>query len=88
MFDFPAFMWATIWTGYSYAALARSFLIYDPTFVWPQALMQTTLFNTLRSESDENDSSARKQMKVFWLCLVGIFFWQFLPEYGELSYLK
>ncbi|KAG2181569.1 hypothetical protein INT44_008384 [Umbelopsis vinacea] len=77
-----AFMWATIWTGYSYAALARSFLIYDPTFVWPQALMQTTLFNTLRAESDENDSTVRKQMKVFWLCLVGVFFWQFLPEYA------
>ncbi|KAG2180274.1 hypothetical protein INT43_004063 [Umbelopsis isabellina] len=51
-----AFMWATIWTGYSFAALARSFLIYDPTFVWPQALMQTTLFRTLRA--DENSFTA------------------------------
>ncbi|KAM3583033.1 OPT superfamily [Umbelopsis sp. WA50703] len=75
-----AFMWATIWTGYSYAALARSFLIYDPTFIWPQALMQTTLFRTLRA--DENIFTARKQMRVFWLCLVGVFFWQFLPEYA------
>lgn len=79
-------MWATIWTGYSFAALARSFLIYDPTFVWPQALMQTTLFRTLRA--DENSFTARKQMRVFWLCLVGIFFWQFLPEYGEIYFMK
>ncbi len=28
------FMWAIVWTGYSYAALARQFLIYDPQQPW------------------------------------------------------
>ena len=28
------FMWAITWTGYSYAAIARQFLIYDPQFPW------------------------------------------------------
>ncbi len=28
------FMWAIVWTGYSYAAIARQFLIYDPDQPW------------------------------------------------------
>jgi hypothetical protein len=28
------FMWSVVWTGYSYAALARQFLIYDPQYPW------------------------------------------------------
>jgi hypothetical protein len=28
------FMWAIIFTGYSYAALARQFMIYDPQYPW------------------------------------------------------
>jgi hypothetical protein len=28
------FMWAVVWIGYSYAALARQFLIYDPAYPW------------------------------------------------------
>ena len=31
------FMWAIVWTGYSYAALARQFLIYDPQYPWFQS---------------------------------------------------
>ena len=28
------FMWGIVWTGYSYGALARQFLIHDPYFPW------------------------------------------------------
>jgi hypothetical protein len=28
------FMWGVVWIGYSYAALARQFLIYDPQYPW------------------------------------------------------
>jgi len=28
------FMWSVVWIGYSYAALARQFLIYDPAYPW------------------------------------------------------
>lgn len=28
------FMWGIVWTGYSFAAIARQFLIYDPQFPW------------------------------------------------------
>lgn len=28
------FMWAIVWVGYSYAAIGRQFLVYDPHFPW------------------------------------------------------
>ncbi|KAG0283561.1 hypothetical protein BGZ97_008486, partial [Linnemannia gamsii] len=74
-------MWATIWTGYSFAAIGRNFLLYDPDLVWPSALMQTALYRTLRGEGQSHDVS-QKQMHVFWFVLAGVFFWSFLPEYA------
>ncbi|KAG0011323.1 hypothetical protein BGZ80_000768 [Entomortierella chlamydospora] len=73
-------MWATIWMGYSFAAIGRSFLLYDPDLIWPSALMQTALYRTLRGEGQSLDIS-KKQMRVFWAVLFGVFFWSFLPEY-------
>lgn len=37
------FMLAIVFVGYAYAAIAKDLLLYDPQFIWPQALMQTTL---------------------------------------------
>ncbi|ORX95574.1 hypothetical protein K493DRAFT_282725 [Basidiobolus meristosporus CBS 931.73] len=75
-----ALMVATIWTGYSFAAIARNFLIYDPELIWPAALMQTTLYRTLRSDM-VMDATSKKQMKVFWMVLAGVFVWEFFPQY-------
>jgi OPT family small oligopeptide transporter len=74
------FMWAIVWTGYSFAAIARNVLLYDPQYLWPQALMQTTLFETFR-KSDSDSRLASKQMKVFFVVLVGVTCWQFFPEF-------
>ncbi|KAJ6032456.1 hypothetical protein N7540_003188 [Penicillium herquei] len=74
------FMWAIVWTGYSFAALARHILLPDPEYIWPQALMQTTLFETFRKQ-DTSSPMARRQMKVFFFAILGMTLWQFLPEY-------
>lgn len=74
------FMFAIVWIGYAFAALARQLLLYDPEYIWPQALMQTTLFETFR-RTDISSPLARRQMKVFFLSLLGMILWQFLPEY-------
>lgn len=74
------FMWAIVWTGYAFAALARQILLPDPEYIWPQALMQTTLFETFR-KTDTASPVARRQMKVFFLAFLGMTLWQFLPEY-------
>ncbi|CCH43030.1 Oligopeptide transporter [Wickerhamomyces ciferrii] len=67
-------------TGYSFAAIARNFLIYDPKFIWPKALMQSNLFNSM-NKSDLNPKSVSKQMRIFFYGILFMTIWQFLPEY-------
>ncbi|KZF21641.1 OPT superfamily oligopeptide transporter [Xylona heveae TC161] len=74
------FMFAITWIGYAFAAIARQLLLYEPNYIWPQALMQTTLFETFR-KVDRSSPLARRQMLVFFLSLLGMTLWQFLPEY-------
>jgi OPT family small oligopeptide transporter len=74
------YMLAIVWVGYAIAAIARSLLLWEPEYVWPQALMQTTLFETFRKQ-DHNSPLAKRQMHIFFLCLIGMTLWQFLPEY-------
>ncbi|CAI6337464.1 unnamed protein product [Periconia digitata] len=74
------FMWAIVYIGYAMAALARQFLLYDPIYVWPYSLMQTSVFETLH-KSTHDSWIARKQKHVFFGTLGFIIVWQFLPEY-------
>ncbi|PHH62444.1 hypothetical protein CDD81_7163 [Ophiocordyceps australis] len=86
------FMLAITWTGYSYAALARQFLIYDPQYPWFQALCQTALFETQRKQRQHPTALSRKQTRVFFAVLAAVTAWQFLPEFvfpmlGSLAFL-
>ncbi|KOS19844.1 Oligopeptide transporter 3 [Escovopsis weberi] len=86
------FMLAITWIGYSYAALARQFLIYDPQYPWFQSLCQTALFETQRKQREHPTRLSRKQMTVFFSVLAGVILWQFLPEFvfpflGSLAFL-
>jgi hypothetical protein len=86
------FMWGIVWTGYSFAAIARQFLIYDPQYPWFQALCQTALFETQKKQREAPTALSRKQAKVFWWVLLAVILWQFLPEYafpmlGSLAFL-
>ncbi|KAF2028258.1 OPT superfamily oligopeptide transporter [Setomelanomma holmii] len=74
------FMMAIVWVGYAIAALARTMLLWEPEYIWPQALMQTTLFETFRKQ-DRQSRLAKRQMIVFFSYLIGMTLWQFLPEY-------
>ncbi|SSD60829.1 related to sexual differentiation process protein isp4 [Saccharomycodes ludwigii] len=88
------FMWCINLSGYALSYLARNFLIYDPQFIWPQALMQTTLFNNMKKQEDVTDDTKsnvvtqknktyekKKRMRWFFLCVIGMCLWEFLPEY-------
>jgi hypothetical protein len=78
------YMWAIVWTGYSFAAIARNFLLYDPQFRWPQALMQTALFEAFRKQDQIKDSMGSRnsnQIKVFFIAAIGLTIWQFFPEF-------
>lgn len=72
------FMWAIVFIGYSYAAIAKRVVSYDPRFPWPQTLMQTALLQS-QDKADKKDNT--KRMKVFFWCAGLLFLWQMLPEY-------
>ncbi|KAG7929552.1 hypothetical protein KL925_000294 [Ogataea polymorpha] len=71
------FMYSIVWTGYSFGAIARNFVLYEPQFVWPKALMQTSLFKAQEHAGSQSNS----QMRVFTVGLVSLFVWQFFPEF-------
>lgn len=75
------FMWAIVFIGYSYAAIAKCFVLYDPQFTWPQALMQTTLLQS-QARSDRDSKHGSMQMKVFFYVLLAVTIWEFLPEFA------
>ncbi|KAH3660378.1 hypothetical protein OGAPHI_006964 [Ogataea philodendri] len=71
------FMYCIVWTGYSFGAIARNFVLYDPQFVWPKALMQTALFKA----QEHSDRRSNSQMRMFTIGLAIMFVWQFFPEF-------
>lgn len=73
------FMFAIVFIGYSYAAIAKSVVSYDPQFQWPQSLMQTAL---LQSQAKAGRGpEGRSQMRLFFLCATFLCLWQILPEF-------
>jgi hypothetical protein len=55
-------------------------------------LCQTALFETQKKQRQTPTPESRKQTRVFWLALLGMTLWQFLPEYifpmlGSLAFL-
>lgn len=76
------FMWCINFAGYAMSYIARNFLIYDPQFVWPRALMQTNLFNSMKSADLPNhQKQSSRRMKVFFMLIIGMTIWEFFPEY-------
>lgn len=87
------FMAAIVFVGYSYAAIAREMVLYDPQFPWPLPLMQTALFRSQagakREEGEEDRQQDREakaggsgsQMSVFFVAAAALCTWQLLPEY-------
>ncbi|KAJ7735539.1 OPT oligopeptide transporter [Mycena maculata] len=75
------FGWGAALIGFSFAAMCRQILIYDPTFVFPLSLQQVTLYRSMEQKGKEGSDRASRQMRVFWIVLGTTFLWQFLPEF-------
>lgn len=65
---------------------------YIARFDMHHSLCQTALFETQKKQRQSPTPKSRKQTKVFWLALLGMTLWQFLPEYvfpmlGSLAFL-
>lgn len=83
MFDFLfrfnlTLILATQLTGFGIAGLARRFLVWPASMVWPQNLVACTLLNTLHAEED-SQSGGISRFKFFTIAAVVAFFYYFLP---------
>ncbi|KAJ7290272.1 putative plant-like oligopeptide transporter [Mycena rebaudengoi] len=73
------FGWATQVIGFSFAAMTRQILIYNPAFIFPPSLQQVKLYRGVQHGGDP--ATQRRQMRGFWLIFGGAFIWQFFPEF-------
>ncbi|GEQ72969.1 hypothetical protein JCM33374_g6657 [Metschnikowia sp. JCM 33374] len=55
------FMWAIVYIGYSYAAIAKNVVSYDPQFQWPQSLMQTALLQSQAKDSKDREERHERE---------------------------
>ncbi|KAJ7899268.1 OPT oligopeptide transporter [Mycena olivaceomarginata] len=65
--------------GYGMAGIMRIFLVYPTFAVYPQVMPTVQLFETLHR--GEGMLSQSKRKKFFWYVFIGIFVWEWFPEY-------
>ncbi|KAJ7706005.1 OPT oligopeptide transporter [Mycena rosella] len=65
--------------GYGLAGMMRSFLVYPTYCVFPNLIPTIQMFDVLFRNQD--NVLQRKRIKFFWALFVGIFIWEWIPEY-------
>ncbi|KAJ7631067.1 OPT oligopeptide transporter [Roridomyces roridus] len=65
--------------GYGLAGMMRSFLVYPTYCVFPNLIPTIQMFDVLFRNQDS--ILQRKRVKFFWVLFVGIFIWEWFPEY-------
>ncbi|KAJ8079376.1 hypothetical protein PM082_021881 [Marasmius tenuissimus] len=65
--------------GYGLGGLMRSFLVYPTYIVFPNLLPTVQLFDALHR--GKKFFLQKKRVKLFWGVFVGIFVWEWFPEY-------
>ncbi|KAJ7874394.1 OPT oligopeptide transporter [Mycena leptocephala] len=65
--------------GYGMAGIMRIFLVYPTFAVYPQVMPTVQLFDALHR--GEGMLSQSKRKKFFWYIFIGIFVWEWFPEY-------
>ncbi|KAK7038375.1 OPT oligopeptide transporter [Favolaschia claudopus] len=65
--------------GYGMAGIVRVFLVYPTWAVYPQVMPTVQLFEALHR--GEGMMSQSKRKKFFWYIFIGIFVWEWFPEY-------
>lgn len=65
--------------GYGIGGLMRSFLVYPTYIVFPNLLPTVQLFDALHR--GKKIFAQKKRVKFFWSIFIGIFVWEWFPEY-------
>ncbi|KAG1715802.1 hypothetical protein ID866_1378 [Astraeus odoratus] len=72
---------ATQLIGFSMGGLLRRFLVYPSSMIWPGALVNSALFNTLHRAYGKPERRHISREKFFAIVAACSFFWYFLPGY-------
>ncbi|KAG7087781.1 hypothetical protein E1B28_013722 [Marasmius oreades] len=65
--------------GYGLAGMMRSFLVYPTYMVFPNVIPTVQMFDVLHR--GQENILQKKRVKFFWVLFIGIFVWEWFPEY-------
>lgn len=67
--------------GYSIAGILRQFVVWPSSMIWPGALVNSALFNTLHKNFGNRDRGHISRERFFLYAFLGSFFWYWVPGY-------
>lgn len=67
--------------GFAMAGYLRQFLVWPSSMIWPGALVNSALFNTLHKNYRKGDRGHMSREKFFLLIFIASFVWYFVPGF-------
>ncbi|THU91639.1 OPT oligopeptide transporter [Dendrothele bispora CBS 962.96] len=67
--------------GFSLGGMLRQFVVWPSSMIWPGALVNSALFNTLHKNYGKRDRGHMTRERFFILVVVGSFVWYWVPGY-------
>jgi OPT family small oligopeptide transporter len=67
--------------GFSLGGLLRQFVVWPASMIWPGALVNSALFNTLHSNYGKKDRGHMTRERFFCLAMLCSFIWYWIPGY-------
>jgi hypothetical protein len=67
--------------GFSMAGILRRFVVWPSSMIWPGALVNATLFNTLNKNYGKKETKHMSRMKFFCIALTCSFVWYWVPGF-------
>ncbi|KDQ54878.1 hypothetical protein JAAARDRAFT_37990 [Jaapia argillacea MUCL 33604] len=67
--------------GYSFAGMIRQFVVWPSSMIWPGALVNAALFNTLHRNYGKTETKHMSREKFFILAAISSFVWYWVPGY-------
>jgi OPT family oligopeptide transporter len=67
--------------GFCLGGFLRKFVVWPSSMIWPGALVNSALFNTLHKNYGQQDRGHMTRERFFLIVLVGSFIWYWVPGY-------
>jgi OPT family oligopeptide transporter len=67
--------------GYSFAGMVRQFLVWPSSMIWPGALVNAALFNTLHKNYGKKERKHISRERFFFFVFAASFVWFWFPGY-------